>query len=139
MCNDDDLLYGWQKSNIKAITERKTELLLIPVYKMEEWIVKYKSWRAFVFESYDIRLKEMLGAIDALAFHNMEGRLYKHLREKAMVLGTPELEVTHYQIANDLNTSRVVISRLIKKLVLENKIIANRNRIAIKEFLPKEN
>ncbi|MGK0387991.1 MAG: CRP/FNR family transcriptional regulator [Maribacter sp.] len=128
---------GGKKSNIRAITEKKTELILIPVYKMEEWIIKYKSWRVFVFESYDIRLKEMLGAIDALAFHNMEERLYKYLREKAMVLGTSELEITHYQVANDMNTSRVVISRLMKKLALDNKIISNRNHITIKEFLPK--
>ena len=128
---------GGKKSNIRAITERKTELILIPVAKMEEWIVKYKTWRVFVFESYDIRLKEMLGAIDALAFHNMEERLYKFLREKAMVLSSPELEITHYQIANDMNTSRVVISRLMKKLALDDKITSNRNHIVIKEFLPK--
>jgi CRP/FNR family transcriptional regulator len=128
---------GGKKSDIRAITERKTELILIPVYKMEEWIIKYKTWRVFVFESYDIRLKEMLGAIDALAFHNMEERLYKYLREKAMVLGTSELEITHYQVANDMNTSRVVISRLMKKLALDNKIESNRNHITIKEFLPK--
>ena len=100
---------GGKKSNIKAITESKTELVLIPVRKMEEWIVKYKSWRAFVFESYDVRLKEMLGAIDALAFHNTGERLYKYLREKAMVLGSSELEITHYQIANDMNLSLIHI------------------------------
>lgn len=129
---------GGKKSNIRAITERKTELILVPVTKMEEWIVKYKTWRVFVFESYDVRLKEMLGAIDALAFHNMEERLYKYLREKAMVLGMAELEITHYQIANDMNTSRVVISRLMKKLVQDNKILSHRNHTTIIEFLPKE-
>ncbi len=126
-----------KKSNIRALTEKDTELIMIPIIKMEEWIIKYRTWRAFVFQSYDSRMKEMLSAIDALAFHNLEERLYKYLRDKAMVTHSPELEITHYQIANDLNTSRVVVSRLIRKLVLDHKIEANRNQVKILEFLPK--
>ncbi|MEM8907786.1 MAG: cyclic nucleotide-binding domain-containing protein, partial [Bacteroidota bacterium] len=67
---------GGKKSTIRAVTEKETLLYMIPVHKMEDWLIKYKSWRAFVFESYDARMSEMLGAIDALAFHNMEERLY---------------------------------------------------------------
>lgn len=128
---------GGKKSNIRALTECDTELIMIPVQKMEEWLIKYKTWRAFVFQSYDTRMKELLGAIDALAFHNTEQRLYKYLKDKAMVSHSAILEITHYQIANDLNTSRVVISRLMKKLVLDSKIESNRNQVKILEFLPK--
>ncbi len=126
---------GGKKSGIRAITEKDTEIITVPVGKMEDWLVKYRTWRAFVFESYDTRLQEMLGAIDALAFHNMETRLYRYLKEKAMVLGTSRLEITHYQIANDLNTSRVVISRLMKKLSLDGKIKGHRNQVEVVEFL----
>lgn len=127
---------GGKKSNIRAVTEKDTILYMIPVQKMEEWLMKYKSWRAFVFESYDTRLSEMLEAINTVVFHNMEERLYKYLKDRAMVLHSPELEITHYQIANDLNTSRVVISRLVKKLLLDNKIATNRNQITVLKFLP---
>jgi len=122
---------GNKKSNIRAVTEKDTEICMLPIFKMEEWLIKYKSWRKFVFDSYDIRLKEMLDAINTVVFHNMEERLYKYLKERAMVMRTSKLDITHQQIANDLHTSRVVVSRLIKKLQLDNKIITERNRIVI--------
>ena len=127
---------GGKRSSIRATTEQPTLLYMIPIQKMEDWLVKYKTWRAFVFESYDARMREMLEAIDALAFNNMEERLYKYLKDRAMVLHSPTLEITHYRIANDLNTSRVVISRLIKKLALDNKIEAHRNQITVLKFMP---
>lgn len=128
---------GGKKSEIRAITETDTLLYMIPIQRMEDWLIKYKSWRIFVFESYDLRMKEMLETIDSLAFFNMEQRLYKYLRDRAMVLQSPTLETTHYKIATDLNTSRVVVSRLIKKLIMSNKITTNRNEVTVLEFLPK--
>lgn len=128
---------GNKKSSIRAVAEKDTLLYMLPVQNMEQWLIKYKSWRAFVFESYDARLSEMLEAINVVVFHNMEERLYKYLKDRVMVLGSPELDITHYQIANDLNTSRVVISRLVKKLIMDGKIRTHRNRIAVVEYLPK--
>lgn len=128
---------GGKRSEIRAITEANTLLYMIPVQKMEEWLIKYKTWRMFVFDSYDSRMKEMLETIDSLAFFNLEQRLYKYLKDRSMVLHTPTLEITHSKIANDLNTSRVVISRLMKKLILEKKIETNRNQVTVLEFLPK--
>ena len=129
---------GGKKSEIRAITESNTLIYMIPIQRMEDWLIKYKSWRMFVFDSYDARMKEMLETIDSLAFFNMEQRLYKYLKDRAMVLQTPTLEITHYRIANDLNTSRVVISRLIKKLILDHKITTNRNQVTVLKFSPKE-
>jgi len=122
---------GDKKSKIRAVAEKETEICMIPIHMMEEWLIKYKTWRKFVFDSYDIRLKEMLEAINTVVFHNMEERLYKYLKDRAMVLGTNDLEITHHQIANDLNTSRVVISRLIKKLQLTGQISSHRNKISL--------
>jgi len=129
---------GGKRSTIRAITEAETLIYMIPIQRMEDWIIKYRSWRVFVFDSYDARMREMLQTIDALAFLNLEQRLYKYLRDRVMVLHSPTLEITHYQIANDLNTSRVVISRLMKKLIIDNKITTNRNHVTVLEFLPKE-
>lgn len=128
---------GGKKSEIRAITESNTLMYMIPIQRMEDWLIKYKSWRMFVFESYESRMKEMLETIDSLAFLNMEQRLYKYLKNRAMVLQSPSLEITHSRIANDLNTSRVVISRLIKKLILDDKITTNRNHVTVLEFSPK--
>lgn len=129
---------GGKRSEIRAITESETLVCMIQIQRMEDWLVKYKTWRMFVFDSYDSRLKEMLGTIDSLAFFNMEQRLYKYLEDRAMVLQSPTLEITHNRIANDLNTSRVVISRLMKKLILDNKITTNRNHVTVLKFSPKK-
>jgi CRP/FNR family transcriptional regulator len=126
------------KSSIKAITESDSEIVFVPVAKMEDWMVKYKTWREFVLESYNQRLNEMLDAIDNLAFNNMEERIYKYLRDKAMVNREPKLQVTHAEIATDLHSSRVVISRIMKKLENEGKIVQYRNYVEITAFMKKQ-
>lgn len=125
---------GQTRSQIRAVAERDTELIMIPIAKMEEWTATYKSWRNFVFESYHIRLSEMLETIDTPAFMNMDQRLLRYLQDKAKINQSEELQVTHQQIAYDLNTSRVVISRLLKKLEMEGKISLQRNNIVVHEL-----
>lgn len=122
------------KSTVRAIAEVPTELLFITVAKMEDWMIRYSSWRSFVLDSYNNRLAEMLRAIDNLAFHNMEERIYQYLRSKAMINHQATVSITHHQIANDLNSSRVVVSRLMKKLEIDRKVIQHRNKIEILEF-----
>lgn len=122
---------GHNKSEIRAVAEMQTKLIMIPIEKMEEWISKYKSWRDFVFESYHSRLSEMLDTIDTIAFLNMDERLLKYLRDKAKINQNELVQITHQQIAYDLHTSRVVISRLLKKLELKGTIALNRNSIQV--------
>lgn len=122
------------KSSISAITEEDSEILFLPAGMMEKWMVKFHSWRNFVLESYNGRLNEMLEAIDNLAFHNMEERLIKYLRDRAMVMHNGELKITHLHIANDLHSSRVVISRLMKKLEMDGLIKQHRNLVEVLEF-----
>ena len=125
---------GQSKSRIRAIAETDGAMLMIPVEKMEEWLTKYKTWRNFVFDSYNVRLNEMLEAIDTLAFMNLDERLYKYLTDKAKVIGDTEIKNTHQEIAYELHTSRVVISRLLKALELQGKIKLHRNKIEILQF-----
>lgn len=122
---------GQTKSEIRAIAEKDTTLIMIPIQKMEEWTSTYKTWRNFVFNSYQSRLTEMLDTIDTIAFLNMDERLMRHLKEKAKINESNTLQVTHQEIAYDLHTSRVVISRLLKKLELEGNIELHRNSISI--------
>ncbi|MCP9200000.1 Crp/Fnr family transcriptional regulator [Gramella sp. GC03-9] len=122
---------GQTRSEIRAVAESDTTFVMVPISKMEEWTGKYKSWRNFVFESYHSRLSEMLETIDALAFLNMDQRLMRYLRDKAKINGDENIQSTHQQIAYDLHTSRVVISRLLKKLELDGRISLQRNQIKV--------
>lgn len=122
---------GQTRSEIRAIAEKDTHLVMIPIEKMEEWTSRYKSWRNFVFESYHSRLSEMLDTIDTIAFLNMDERLMRYLQDKAKINSSEQIQVTHQEIAYDLHTSRVVVSRLLKKLEIEGKIGLQRNCIMV--------
>lgn len=122
---------GNAKSEIRAIAETDTKLIMVPVSKMEEWLGKYKSWRQFVLQSYHNRMSELLEAIDTIAFLKMDKRLFKYLKDKAMVNHSEVIHVTHQEIASDLHTSRVVISRLLKSLEINGKIELHRNNIKV--------
>ena len=122
---------GETKSEIKAVAETNGKVVMIPVMYMELWLGKYKSWRNYVFNSYNNRLKEMLNAIDSLAFMNMDERLLNYLLEKSKINKSREINTTHQDIAYDLNTSRVVISRLLKALENEGKIKLHRAYIEL--------
>lgn len=119
------------QSEIRAIAETDTKLIMIPVQKMEEWMAKYQSWRNFVLESYNNRLNELLETLDSIAFLNMDQRLLKYLKDKARVTNSLTINNTHQEIAYELHTSRVVVSRLLKKLENMGKIKLNRNHIQI--------
>lgn len=122
---------GETKSEIRAVAETNGQLIMIPIYKMEEWLGKYKSWRNFVFNSYNSRLKEMLTAIDNLAFLNMDERLLNYLAEKSKINKSKFIHNTHQEIAYDLHTSRVVISRLLKALENNGQIRLHRASIEL--------
>jgi CRP/FNR family transcriptional regulator len=122
---------GKRISEIRAVAETDAELLMIPVGKMEVWMGKYKSWQQFILDSYHTRLLELLDTVDTIAFMKMDQRLLKYLQDKAMVNRDEVVQTTHQEIAQDLNTSRVVVSRLLKKLENEGLIAMNRNQIKV--------
>tara|TARA_Y100000385_G_scaffold190501_1_gene196889 strand:+ start:725 stop:1192 length:468 start_codon:yes stop_codon:yes gene_type:complete len=125
---------GRTNSEIRAIAEQDSKIVFIPVEKMAEWTRKYNGWMSFVFESYSNRFNEMLESIDSLAFSNMNDRLYKYIKSKVLVNKSTTLDVRHQDIAYDLNSSRVVISRLLKSLENEEKIKIYRNKIEVLVF-----
>ena len=125
---------GKSKSEIRAVTESETELLMIPVQNMEVWMGKYKSWQQFILDSYHTRMMELLETVDTLAFMRLDERLLKHLKDKAKVTHDENIQTTHQDIALDLHTSRVVISRLLKKLEKEGKLEMHRNHIKVLEL-----
>lgn len=120
-----------QRSTIRAIAEDDTEYLAIPVQYSDEWMLKYKTWKNFVMNTYAERFEELLKAIDQLAFKKMDERLSKYLHDKADLHESCEIHISHQEIAYDLNTSREVISRLLKQLERIGSIKLGRNRIII--------
>lgn len=123
-----------EKSIFKGVVETNMEAVFLPVEYIDEWLAKYKSWRHFIIDSYHFRLLEMVESIDGLAFMKMHQRILKFLTDKVKISDNFELKITHQEIADDLNTSRVVISRIIKQLHDENKIYSTRNKIRVLEL-----
>lgn len=118
-------------SEVKATCMESTIVLMIQREMMEVWMHKYKSWREYIMSSYHTRMMEMMETIDAIAFMRLDERLWKYLKDQAKLLGTLELHHTHQQIADDLHSSRVVISRLLKQLEIKNSITISRNKIKL--------
>ena len=120
-----------KKSEVKAVAEDDVELIAIPHIKLDEWLCKYPSWKNYVTRSFDDRFLELLKSIETIAFHKLDERLISYLREKQRLSGSSNIKTSHYQIADELATSRVVISRLLKQLENDKKIILYRNEIKL--------
>lgn len=120
-----------QTSEIMAKAEEDTEVLMIPIQLMDDLMNKYKSWYQFVIQTYRARFDELLAVIDNVAFRNMDERLEFYLKRHAGVSGKNAIELSHQQIADDLNSSREVISRLLKKMEQRNLVKLHRNMIEL--------
>ena len=118
-----------KKAAYSVLAVEDTSMWMVPMGYLDSWITKYASFRRFVFGSYQMRFEELLSTIDSVVFHNMDERLHKYLLDTKQATGSFEIRKTHEEIARELNTSRVVISRLMKKLEKEDKIEQHRNRI----------
>lgn len=120
-----------KKSEVKAIAEDDVELLAIPHLKLDEWLCKYPSWKNYIMRSFNVRFLELLKSIESIAFHKLDERLIAYLKEKQRLSGSSVIKASHYLIADELATSRVVISRLLKQLENDKKIIMYRNEIKL--------
>jgi len=120
-----------QTSEIMAKAEEDTEVLMIPVHLMDEMMNKYKTWYQFVIQTYRGRFDELLSVIDSIAFHNMDERLEFYLKRHTDKTGKNKIEISHQQIADDLNSSREVISRLLKKMEQRKLVKLHRNMIEL--------
>lgn len=118
-------------SEIKAVAEEDVEMLTVPITVMDEWMMKYATWKSFVMKTIRNRFNEMLKTIDQIAFQKLDERLEHYLIEKSQISGSNVLNLSHEQIAIDLATSRVVISRLLKKLENDKRLLLYRNQIKL--------
>lgn len=122
---------GQQKSQIRAVTELPSQLIMVPLSAVEDWSSRFPSWRKFIFQSYHKRMEELLATVDSIAFDQLEKRLWAYLVEKKRVTKVNTLSITHQTIAQEMHSSRVVISRLLKQLEVTQKIRLHRNAIEL--------
>jgi CRP/FNR family transcriptional regulator len=118
-------------SEITAVAEEDCEILLIPIQLMDTLMKDHRSWYQFVLQTYRSRFDEVLSVIDDVAFRNMDERLHFYLKRYKEKTGDKHLEISHQQIAEDLNSSREVISRLLKKMEQRGELILHRNMIEL--------
>jgi CRP/FNR family transcriptional regulator len=120
-----------QTSVIKGAAEEDSVLLCVPVALMEEWMIKYPSWKKYVMTTMLNRFTEMIKCIEDVAFKKLDERLINYLKEKSRVTGSSVLNLTHQQIGDELGTNRVVISRLLKKLENDKKLLIYNKQIKL--------
>jgi CRP/FNR family transcriptional regulator len=120
-----------ETSEITAVAMEDTTALMIPLKFIDEWMRKYKSWYYFVLETYRSRFEELLLVIDNVAFRNMDERLLFYLKRYAETNQSKTIFLSHQQIADELNSSREVISRLLKKMEQRGLVLLNRNAIEL--------
>lgn len=118
-------------SKVKAIAEEETEILFIPIDKVNSLIKEYPEWLDYIFRLYHKRFEELLEVVNAVAFKKMDERLLNFIKRKCELTKSHTLYVTHEQLANELGTARVVVSRLLKQMEAEGLVTLGRNKISL--------
>ena len=121
-------------SQVRVETMDECEFIMVPIDRMDPWMKGYKGWYYFVLETFQMRFEELLKTLDSIAFHNMDERLLEYLRKGVAATGDNVIHTTHQDIAYELNSSREVISRLLKKLEQRGLIKLGRNQILVKNL-----
>lgn len=120
-----------RKSEVKAIADEDVFLVSIPHQKLDEWLCSYPSWKNYIMRSFNLRFIELLKSLEQIAFHRLDERLENYLREKSARSGSALIHLSHQQIADEMGSSRVVISRLLKHLENEKRLLIYRNEIKL--------
>lgn len=121
---------AFKRSEIRAVAQENTSMLVIPVEYLDHWMI-YRDWRSFVMNTYRMRFEELLESLDSLAFLNLDERIWNYLVERSRLLNTHQISTSHQEIAADLNSSREVVSRILKQLERKGKLQLGRNKIEL--------
>lgn len=123
-----------ETSKVRAIAEEDTEILLVPIEKVSMLIKEYPDWLDYIFRLYHKRFEELLEIVNAIAFKKVDERLLTLVKQKCENANSDTINVTHEQLANDLGTARVVVSRLLKQMEDEGMVTLGRNKITLKNY-----
>lgn len=118
------------KSRVKAVAENNTEVLLVPAGMVDEWY-RFTEWKNYINSTYSLRFNEILNVVDLIAFSNMDKQLLHYLQQRAQVLHTTALRITHQEIADELHTQREAISRLLRQMEQKGLVKLGRNVIEL--------
>lgn len=121
------------RSNILALVEEDATFISFPVKYMDEWMAKYQSWRSYILGNYAARYEELLEVVDLLAFKKMDDRVANYLKEKAIMHQSKEVLISHQDVAYDLNTSREVVSRILKQMERNGDLQLKRGKIILND------
>ncbi len=120
-----------ETSKVKAEVEEDAEILFLPVEKVSLFIKEYPEWLDYIFRLYHKRFEELLDILNAIAFKKVDERLLSLLNKKVSITGSKSIQITHEQLANELGTARVVVSRLLKQLEENGMVKLGRNKIIL--------
>ena len=118
-------------SQVYAVTQEDTKVLLVPIEKISFWLKKFPSFNSLFYSQFDTRYTDLLSNIQQLLFHKIDQRLFNYLKEKSSISSHKFIKTTHQEIANELATAREVVSRTLKKLEIEGKISQSQEGIII--------
>lgn len=118
-------------SKVFATTEKDSKILLVPVEYLPIWLKEYPDFNELFFNQFNLRYSELLDTIGALLLDKMDKRLYDHIKKKAELTQSNSIKMSHSQIANELGTAREVITRVLKKLETDGKVVQNAGEIKI--------
>jgi CRP/FNR family transcriptional regulator len=123
------------KSQVHAITQRESELLLIPTDKVREWQIRFPKWNKFIIQTFLNRYTELLDTINDLSFKHIDERLYNYLIQYHHRQGDENVKLTHQKLANELGTTRVVVSRILKDLEKKGQVALSRGEIKLNKLI----
>lgn len=118
-------------SKVKAVVEEDAEILMLSLVKAKEWLTKYPEWSTFVFELYHKRFEDLVTMVNSIAFQKVDARLLYLLNQKAQLYKSKEISVTHQKLADELGITREAVSRVLKQIEMDGKIILSRNKITL--------
>lgn len=126
------ILSGLEQSDaesLDAIVEEDAEILFVPLARAKEWFVKYPEWTEFIIDSYNQKFHDVIRELKSVTEEKLETRVLKYLRKRKVLSGESMLPITHQNLADDMSTNRVVISRLLKSLEKKGILKLGRNKI----------
>lgn len=120
-----------ETSKVRAEVEEDAEMLFLPIEKVSLFIREYPQWLDYIFRLYHKRFEELLEIVNAIAFKKVDERLLTLLQKKSELIQSKTISITHEQLANELGTARVVVSRLLKQLEDNGIVQLGRNKIIL--------
>lgn len=120
-----------ERSKIKAVAEEESEILYVPVENLPVLLKEYPEWLDYIFRLYHKRFEELLEVVNEVAFKKMDQRILSFLNDKKLLTGRADIHITHQQLAEELGTARVVVSRLLKQLESEGVVSLGRSKITL--------